>query len=75
VTGGDKPKTPDSLSSMEADGGDRINAFRRALCMVNGKFETVCPVGFHNVGQCDRFRMVFRVNGDSNRSRMVIGAS
>jgi hypothetical protein len=30
--------------------------------MVNAKFETVCPVGFHKVGQCDRFRMVFRVN-------------
>jgi hypothetical protein len=75
VTGGDKPKTPDRLSSTEADGGDRINVFRRELCMVNGKFETVCPVGFDNVGQCDRFRMVFRVNRDSNSSRMVIGAS
>jgi hypothetical protein len=74
VTGGDKPKTPDRLSSTEADGGGRINVFRRELYMVNAKFETVCPVGFHKVGQCDRFRMVFRVNGDSNRSKMVIGA-
>jgi len=48
VTGGDKPKTPDS--STEADGADRINVFQQPdLCMVNGKFETVCLVGFDNV--------------------------
>lgn len=59
MTASDKPKTPDKLSSTEADGGDRINVFRREL-LVNGKFEIVCPVGFDNVGQCDRFRMVCR---------------
>jgi hypothetical protein len=56
VTGGDKPKTPDRLSSTKADGADSISLFRQPdLCMMNGKFETACPVGFDNVGQCDRF--------------------
>jgi hypothetical protein len=74
VTGGDKPKTPDRLSYIEAHGEDGIGLFRRELCMVNGKFETVCPVGFDKEGQGDRFRMIFRVDGDSNSPRMVMGA-
>lgn len=73
--GGDKPKTLDRLSCMEANGANRISVFRRELYMVNGKFEAVCPVGFCKVGQCGRFRMVFRVNGDSNSSRMVMGGA
>lgn len=40
VTGGDKPKTPDRLSSiMEADGGDRINVLRQELYVVNSKLK------------------------------------